>query len=101
MAELADAPGDLTSCSRNQLVEPATCATPPDVVCAGAIEACAARGCSIAGSGIVLYADHTYRSGEELGAWSTTFAYGFEVLRLGDQGLRVDTTPQLEIPGCE
>ena len=101
MADRLALAGDTTSCSRNQLDEPASCMTPPAIICSTSIEACAADGCQIVGDALVLYSDFSWRDPNPgAGPWSTSFSDGFEMLSFGVQALRVDTTPGTPIPGC-
>lgn len=101
MAENFELAGDVTSCVRNQLVEPQSCATPPDFLCSRPFEECAFYGCRIDGEGSVFYPDFSWRDPNPgPGAWSVQRIDGFEMVSFGDNVARV-APPNLAIPGCD
>lgn len=89
-AERGIVPGDVTSCAAVR--SPVGCG--PAITCTQPIEPCAALGCAIVPSGLVLYADHSYADVSKTGTWATSFSQGFEMLSLdGAPPVEVDVTP--------
>ena len=93
--------GDVTSCYRSQLVQPASCTAPIGVFCSRPLEECAAVGCRIDGSGMVLYPDFSWAEAGRTGTYALSRLDGWAVVTFQDgTTMTVDDTGAA-VPGCD